>query len=97
MNEGKIIIYQAPDGTSHLEVRLEEDTVWLDQYQMAELFNTDRTSVLRHIRNIYATEELEESSTCAKIAQVQMARIPFWNIWVTRGSKNTRLNFIIWM
>ncbi|MDR1882124.1 MAG: hypothetical protein LBR26_05000, partial [Prevotella sp.] len=72
MNKGEIIFYQAPDGTTNLDVRLEEETVWLDQYQMAELFNTNRTSVLRHIKNIYATEELEENSTCAKIAQVQI-------------------------
>lgn len=48
------------------------ETVWLTQAQMADLFVTDRTSILRHIRNIYQTEELDESSTCAKIAQVRI-------------------------
>ncbi len=72
MNKGEIIIYQSPDGNTQLEVKLEGETVWLDQYQMSELFNTDRTSVLRHIRNIYKSEELDKKETCAKIAQVQM-------------------------
>ncbi|WP_212668374.1 MULTISPECIES: hypothetical protein [unclassified Fibrobacter] len=48
------------------------ETVWLTQAQMADLFVTDRTSILRHIRNIYQTEELDEPSTCAKIAQVRI-------------------------
>ena len=72
MKQGEIVIYQAPDGNTSLDVRLENETVWLDQYQMAELFDTDRTSVLRHIRNVYKMEELEEKSTCAKFAQVQI-------------------------
>lgn len=71
MNKGEIVIYQTQDGSASLEVRLENDTVWLDQYQMAELFDTDRTSIVRHISNIYKTEELEREATCAKIAQVQ--------------------------
>ena len=51
---------------------MENETVWLTQAQMAELFQTDRTSIVRHINNIYKTEELEREATCAKIAQVQM-------------------------
>ena len=50
---------------------LEHETVGLDQYQLADLFQTDRTSINRHIRNIYSSTELEEQATCAKIAQVQ--------------------------
>ncbi len=65
------MIYKAPDGSTNLDVRLENETVWLDQYQMADLFSTDRTSISRHIRNMYKSEELEENSTCAKFAQVQ--------------------------
>ena len=72
MNKGEIVIYQSKDGQASIEVRIENENVWLDQYQMANLFYTDRTSIVRHIRNIYKTEELEENSTCAKIAQVQM-------------------------
>lgn len=48
------------------------ETVWLTQAQMADLLVTDRTSILRHIRNIYQTEELDEPSVCAKIAQVRI-------------------------
>lgn len=70
-NKGEIIIYQTPEGKTELEVRLDRDTLWLHQYQLADLFETDRTSVLKHIKNIYQTDELPESSTCAKFAQVR--------------------------
>lgn len=72
MNKGEVIIYQTPDGNTQLDVKLDNETVWLDQYQMAELFKTDRTSIVRHINNIYKTKELDKDSTCAKIAQVQI-------------------------
>ena len=67
----KIVIYQTEDGQTQIDVRLEDETVWLTQAQMAELFETDRTSIVRHINNIYRIDELERESTCAKIAQVQ--------------------------
>lgn len=67
----EMVIYTNPDNSVQLEVKLEQDTVWLTQQQMADLFATDRTSVLRHIKNIYSTDELQETSTCAKIAQVR--------------------------
>ena len=69
-NTGEIVMYQ-PDETIRLEVRLGEDSVWLTQQQMADLFDTDRSSITRHINNIYETEELNEDPTCAKIAQVR--------------------------
>ena len=69
-NKGEIVIYQTGDGQTSLEVSLVEDTVWLDTHQMANLFQRDRTVVVRHIRNIYKTGELLPDSTCAKIAQV---------------------------
>ena len=73
MNENnQIIIYQTEDGQTQVDVRMENDTVWLTQAQMAELFQTDRTSIVRHINNIYKVEELKRESTCAKIAQVQI-------------------------
>ena len=68
---GEIVMYQ-PDETIRLEVRMDHETVWLTQAQMAELFQTDRTSIVRHVNNIYKTGELEQESTCAKIAQVQI-------------------------
>ena len=82
----EIVLYQ-PDESVQLEVRVQDESVWLSQQQMAELFATNRTSILRHISNIYKTHELEESATCAKIAQVRqegnrtiVRQIPFYNL-----------------
>ena len=72
MEENKIFIYQTEDGRTQIDVRLENDTVWLSQAQMAELFQTDRTSIVRHINNIYKVDELDKESTCANFAQVQI-------------------------
>ena len=87
MEDNKIIIYQTEDGQTQIDVRLENETVWLTQAQMAELFQTDRTSIVRHINNIYKVEELDRESTCAKIAQVQIEgkrtvkrNIPYFNL-----------------
>ena len=66
---GEIVMYQ-PDETIRLEVRMEGETVWLTQAQMAELFDKDRTVIGRHIRNIYKEEELEKDITCAKFAHM---------------------------
>ena len=68
--QGEVVIYN-PEGTIKLEVRLENETVWLTQTQLGLLFGVDRTVIVRHIGNIYKTKELDETSTCAKIAQVQ--------------------------
>ena len=70
MNTGEIILYQ-PDSTVQLEVRIDANTVWLTQAQMALLFNVDRTVIVKHIGNIYKTFELDEISTCVKYAQVR--------------------------
>lgn len=69
-NKGEIIIYDAGDGRTSVSVRLEDDTVWLTQAQMAELFEKDRTVVGRHINNVYKEGELERETTCAKFAHV---------------------------
>ena len=86
-NGSSIVLYTTEDGNTQLEVKLEQDTVWLTQSQMAELFGIDRTTIVRHIRNIYKSEELEECSTCAKNAQVRMEgnrriqrEIPYYNL-----------------
>jgi hypothetical protein len=68
-NKGEIVMYQ-PDETIRLEVRMGEETVWLTQQQMADLFNKDRTVIGRHIRNIYKEEELKKNITCAKFAHM---------------------------
>ncbi|MDR2918821.1 MAG: virulence protein RhuM/Fic/DOC family protein [Tannerella sp.] len=64
-NKGEIIIYQSPDGNTRLDVKLEEDTVWLTQAQIAELFGTKRPAITKHLSNIYKSGELEENSTCS--------------------------------
>lgn len=71
--KNEIIFYRPDELAEHIEVRIDEEneTVWLNQYQLAELFQTDRTAILKHIQNIYATGELDEKTTCAKIAQVK--------------------------
>ncbi len=66
----EIVIYQTEDGKATLDVRLEQDTVWLDAHRMAVLFGRDRSVLLKHIRNIFASKELDRKSTCAKNAQV---------------------------
>lgn len=86
-NKGEIIIYQAEDGRTRIEVRIEDESVWLSQQQMAELYQTSRTNVVEHIKHIYDENELDEQSTCRKFRQVQqegsreVARnIPFYNL-----------------
>ena len=66
-SKGEIVMYQ-PDETIRLEVRMGEETVWLTQQQMAELFQRDQSVIARHIRNIYKEEELKEEGTYAKFA-----------------------------
>ena len=68
--ENEIIVYQ-PDASFSLEVRIDDDTVWLTRQQMAELFQRDRTVIGRHINNIFKEGELEESLLCAKFAQAK--------------------------
>ena len=70
-NKSDIEIFTSKDGKTEIQVKLEGETVWLNQYQLEELFETDRTSITRHISNIYRSEELSKETTSAKIAQVQ--------------------------
>ncbi len=68
MEQNKIIIYQTEDGHTQVDVRLENDTVWLTQAQMAELFEKDRTVITRHINNIFKEGELQKEEVSAKFA-----------------------------
>jgi prophage maintenance system killer protein len=65
MNDQQIQIFTSEDGQAHLEVTLEQETVWLSQAQMAELFNTKRPAITKHLSNIYKSGELNEDSTCS--------------------------------
>lgn len=65
-NQGSLVLYKSEDGNIQLNVKLEKETVWLTQPQMANLFGVDRTVIVRHIRNIYKAEELYEDATSGK-------------------------------
>ncbi len=86
-HKGEILIYQTGEGKTNIEVRLENENVWLSQQQMSELYQTSRTNVVEHIRHIYEEGELIENSTCRKFRQVQtegtrsvQREIPFYNL-----------------
>ncbi|MDD4997161.1 MAG: hypothetical protein PHI99_03365 [Syntrophales bacterium] len=68
-SSGEIILYTVPDGAVNLDVKLEKETVWLTQKQMSELFDTERSVITKHLRNIFNTGELLRDSVCAKFAQ----------------------------
>ena len=69
-NEKNILFYSDEEGNTKVEVLLENEDVWLNTEALASLFNIDRSGIVRHINNIYKDEELDENSTCAKIAHV---------------------------
>ena len=71
MDKGQIILYQTSDGESKIEVKLENDTVWLSADQMAELFQRNKSTISRHIKNVLEDGELEEAATVAFFATVQ--------------------------
>lgn len=84
---GEVILYQRDDGVPALEVRLDADTVWLSQQQIADLFQTSRTNVVEHIRHVYEDGELDEAATCRNFRQVRMEgsrqverELPFYNL-----------------
>jgi hypothetical protein len=71
MNTSEILIYQNPNGDIKIDVRLEEETVWLTQEQMATLFGKGRSTITEHIANIFEEGELEQNRTCRKFRQVR--------------------------
>lgn len=86
-SNGDIIIYQTEDGLTKINVKIENETVWLSQQQMAELFSTSRTNIIEHINNIYVEGELDKNSTCQNFRQVRKEgnrnvtrEIPFYNL-----------------
>ena len=86
-SQGEIVIYKAEDGLTKVECRFVDETVWLTQQQMAELFHTSRSNIVEHIGHIYEEGELDEVSTCRKFRQVRMEgnrqvtrELPFYNL-----------------
>ena len=65
MSKGEIIIYQTADGSTSLDVKLEQETIWLNQKQIAELFGTKRPAITKHLKNIFLSGELEENRVCS--------------------------------
>jgi len=59
-NHGEILIYQSEDGLTNIEVKMQDETVWLSQQQMADLFQTSRTNIVEHIKHIYTEDKLDE-------------------------------------
>lgn len=106
--KGEILLYQAEDGNTHIEVKMVDETVWLTQQQMAELFQTSRTNVVEHIRHIYEEGELDESSTCRNFRQLRKEgnrqvnrEIPYYNLDMIislgyRVRSNIATNFRKW-
>ena len=70
-NKGEIVIYQTEDGITKLSVNLQDETVWLSLEQMAELFQRDKSTISRHIKNVFGERELRQASTVANFATVQ--------------------------
>ena len=70
-NETDILIYQTEDGNTKIDVRLENETVWMTQKAIAELYQTSSQNITLHIKNIYEEDELKEESTCKNYLQVQ--------------------------
>lgn len=86
-NQGNLVIYQSDDGETKIDVRFVDETVWLTQQQMADLFQSSRTNITEHIRHIYEEDELDEVRTCRNFRQVrtegtrQVTRdIPYYNL-----------------
>ena len=71
MDQGQFLLYQTPDGNSQIEVKLQNDTVWLSLDQMAELFQRNKSTISRHIKNVLEDGELQEEATIANFATVQ--------------------------
>ncbi len=86
-SQGEILIYQAEDGFTKVECRFVDETIWLTQQQMAELFRTSRSNIVEHIGHIYEEGELDEVSTCRNFRHVRMEgnrqvtrELPFYNL-----------------
>lgn len=74
-NNTELIIYQTEDGRTKIDVHMENETVWLSLEQMSELFQRDKSTISRHIKNVFADGELLEEATVANFATVQMEAI----------------------
>ena len=88
MNNSELLIYQAPDGQIKIDVRLEEETVWLTQAHMAELFGKSKKTISEHIRNIFKEGELDEKVVVRKFRTTTM----YMKDWIQRLDAIIQLN-----
>jgi prophage maintenance system killer protein len=104
-SKGEIVIYQAKDKQVQLEVKLEQETVWLSQKQISALFDVDRTVITKHLNNIFGSKELEKNSVCAKFAHTaqdgKVYQTAFYNLDVVisvgyRVNSRRATQFRIW-
>ena len=81
-NTSQIIIYKTNDGQTRLDVRLEDETVWLTQDQMAELYCKSKSTINEHIKNVYEAQELTEEASLRKFGNSEFSTKPtnFYNI-----------------
>lgn len=104
IKKGKIVIYKSPQGPE-IQVKLDEDTVWLDAHLIARLFNVNRPAIVKHINNIYKTRELDKKSTCSILEQVaadgKIRKMNLYNLDMIisvgyRVNSNQATQFRIW-
>lgn len=108
VRNGEVLIYETGSSSPKIEVKLEGDTVWLSQQQMAELYGSSRTNVVEHIQNIYSESELNAEATCRRFRQVRVEgvrkvvrEIPYYNLDMIislgyRIKSKTATKFRIW-
>jgi len=104
IKKGEIVIYKSPQGPE-IQVKLDEDTVWLDAHLIARLFNVNRPAIVKHINNIYKTRELDKKSTCSILEQVaadgKIRKMNLYNLDMIisvgyRVNSNQATQFRIW-
>ena len=80
MDKGQFLLYQTPDGDSQIEVKLQNDTVWLSLDQMAELFQRNKSTISRHIKNVLEDGNLKQIQLLQILQQLpQMGKITVWH------------------
>jgi len=105
INKGEIVIYRPKSGEVEIKVKLEKETIWLTQAQIASLFNIERSVITKHLRNVFNSKELNKNSVCAKIAHTavdgKMYKTQFYNLDVVisvgyRVNSKRATQFRIW-
>jgi len=105
INKGEIVIYRTKSGEVEIKVKLEKETIWLTQAQIASLFNIERSVITKHLRNVFNSKELNKNSVCAKIAHTavdgKMYKTQFYNLDVVisvgyRVNSKRATQFRIW-